>query len=206
MVKDVRWCRELIIIWTLVMNVSIATSACIEAILMWDMWVVGSSSYYSIGVCLHNFLTRTWLPRCCWSDTTTLWWKLTMGKLLIVTWSHTVVLASVELVCILTVIKVVSRESEPSYVFVRYYPCYMGWITGIGLLLLLLVFQIALKNRSESRLIATRSSRIWHSLQILVVNARLSNTGCCRRLRLWLTVTTSLTVLLTWTLTSTNLV
>ena len=202
-VEDVhRWCWELIIVWTLVMNICIATSTSIETILMGNVGVIGSS-YYSIGVRLHNFLTRSWLPRCSWSDTTALR-KLAVCELLIVTWSHTVILAAVKLICILTVIKVVSCESEPSYIFVRYYTSCVRWITGIGLLLLLLVFQIALNERSDSCLIAT--TRIRHSLHILVVNTGLGNTGCCGRLWLRLTVTTSLTVLLTWSLASTYLV
>ena len=56
MIKDVHgWCRELVIVRTLVMNICISTSTSIEAILMGDLWVFDNS----ICVCIHNFLTRT---------------------------------------------------------------------------------------------------------------------------------------------------
>ena len=206
MVKDVHLrSRQLVIIRALIVNIWITTSTCIvEAVLMGDMGIIGTS--YSISVCLHNFLAWPWLPRCCWSDATILR-KLAMTELLIVSWSHPVVLTAVKLtVRIFTVIKVVSCKGKSCYIiFVWNNSSCMGRITGIGLLWLLLVFQIALNERSDGCLIVRRS-RIRSSLMILIVNARMAYASSCRRLWLWLAVSASLTVLMTCTLATRNLV
>ena len=203
MVKDVH-CRswQLVIIWTLIMNVRVTTPTCIEAVLMGDMWIVSTS--YPISVCLHNFLTWAWLPGCCWSDATALR-KLAMDELLIVSRSHPVVLATVKLVRVF-IIKVVSCKGESGYViFVWNNSSCMGRITGIGLLLLLLVFQIALNERSDICLIA-RSSWIRSSLTVLIIGIWVTCPCLCWRLRLWLAVTLSFAVLVACPLTATNLV
>ena len=167
---------------------------------MGDMGIVSTS--YSISVCLHNFLAWAWLPRCCWSDATTLWRKLSMCKLLIVSWSHPIALAAVKLVLVF-IVKVVSCKGESGHIFVWNNSSCMGRITGIGLLLLLLVFQIALNERSDCCLI-TRRARIWCPLHILIIDTL--DACLCWRLRLWLAITASFAVLVACPLAATNLV
>ena len=113
-----------------------------------------------------------------------------------------------ELVSVLTIIEVIGRESESSDIFVWNSSSCMSRVARICLLLLLLVFQVALNERSNGCLVVT-----WgNSLHIFVVDvlakwmALVSNAECGRRLRLGLTVTTSLTVLVTSSMATTYLV
>ena len=193
--------RQLIIIRTLVMNIGV-TSASIETILVSNLIICAGNP---VGVSFHNFLTRARLTRhICRTNAIILWKLMTMCELLIISRTHSVVLTTVELICIiLTVIEAVSCKCESMCnIFVWNTSC-MGRITWIRLLLLLLVFQIALYERSDSCLVASRY-RVRHTLCVFVVRVLLTS-ECSWWLRLRI-VTTSLTVLITRSITTANLV
>ena len=124
-----------------------------------------------------------------------------MCKLVVISLAYTITLAT-ELIIVLTVIEVVGCESESSNIFVWNSSSCMSRVSRICLLLLLLVFQVALNERSYGCLVVT-----WgNSLRIFIVDVLVSNAKCGRRLRLGLTVTASLAVLVTSSMTTTYLV
>ena len=145
---DLTW--KLVIIWTL--YITFCTLVGID------------TTSDSVCICLHYFLTRAWLSWCCRTNTAI----LGMLELLIISRSHAIVLTTIELVCVFAVIEIVRCECKPCKILVRDDTSSMGRISWVCLLLLLLVFEIALHERSNCCLVVSWTLKTVHIFVIYI--------------------------------------
>ena len=123
-----------------------------------------------------------------------------MLELLIISRSHSIVLTTVQLISVLAIVEVVCCECKPCKILVWYHSSSVGRVAWVCLLLLL-VLEIAFHEGPYCCLIVAWTLQAVH---IFVVNV-CWHSQRRRWLRLTVTITTSLTILLSVLLTTTNL-
>ena len=150
----------------------------------------------SVCICLHYFLTRPRLSWGCWTNTTV----LRMLELLIISRSHSIILTTVQLISVFAIVEVVCCECKPCKILVWYHSSSVGRVAWVCLLLLL-VLEIAFHEGPYCCLIVAWTLQAVH---VFVVNV-CWHSQRRRWLRLTVTITTSLTILSSVLLATTNL-